>query len=1125
MKKYLILLAMVNYTVWAYADYATIINYSFESPAQIEGGYTYNGYSVDQFPFSDDAWQVSSGYMWGGVHNWQWADPDGSQHAFADLVDDGSADFEISQELPETALENTRYTLGFYLASGVPGIPYNFTGKMLIDGVEVASVSQDASFDGWTKFEAPAYESTADDAGKTITISLEFKDIQDDGQAAQVTFDYITLEFTDLSVEREKAHNPVPYNSRYMPASTNSVLSWQPGLSAESHNVYFGSDSEAVLNADVNSNEYKGNYLSAFYDPEETLTLGSAYYWRVDEIKGRDAVKGDLWSFRVNVDPGKASNPAPSDGAERINGIANILIENSSFEQPDLGVDGWTWDGVIPDWDVTGTLDGGLGYYVDTSNGNQAVWGYLASDGSGNVTITQTLSQEAQAGKRYSLSYTAWDDWYNENMSRITVSLMFDGAPVVTLTDNLAWHDFMQKTLPAYESTVTDAGKTISVAFFLENTGTQDTKFYLDDIALNNSDSNAALNWTAGKDAISHNVYYSTDYFDVKNASDPNSLPGRGNQSLTTYDLGQLLDGTYYWRIDELDSLGNIVKGDVWNFTACDYQGADYGLVPPDNLYTIKVSDMTDAECILAQSLAGIVAQDKPEIFLDYGVFNRMWLDDLVENYGIGCTNVIDVCDGTDPVEWLVEHFSGRLQGYLLYDLDDPDSVDATTSLAGITGGISVDVSLESAIESLGLAKIMDLRGKDEKWVYENYSSQFRDDCIMVQPEDYYRVGDWVAAAKMLNVYSSDKNWVEKVCAGITENYPHWGGYDKMFVDAGGNPEGGATNFVSENNGYWGGFEGTYNMSVYNAMNRFEPKIDFKQKIRDKRYTPVSGVHYVTFLISDMDNTSLVTDAEWYNRFYNNSHRGQFPIGWGVAPRMAKAAPTILEHYYRDATENDAFVCSYGMGFSYPSSIPSTTLNKHVQQLDLYMKKTDVRTVLLQDYPDVVDEAYFQNVLGKYANLKNVEGIFIENADYSAQWLNGKPLIPVTHFLWDGIGDPVSIAASINSASRDPETMDAYSVVFVHIWSNNLDDVSDTISRLNSDVHVVNPEEFVTQMYMNMVWNGDFNENGSYDINDLTVISDNWLRNYLTYQEGDMNGDKIVDLHDLAIFAEKWNYN
>jgi len=75
------------------------------------------------------------------------------------------------------------------------------------------------------------------------------------------------------------------------------------------------------------------------------------------------------------------------------------------------------------------------------------------------------------------------------------------------------------------------------------------------------------LNWTAGALAVSHDVYFGTDFDLVNDAFDPHTLPGRGNQSGTTYNPGSI-DGarTYYWRIDEVGDT-TFVKGDVWSFS------------------------------------------------------------------------------------------------------------------------------------------------------------------------------------------------------------------------------------------------------------------------------------------------------------------------------------------------------------------------------------------------------------------------------------------------------------------------------------------------------------------------------------------------------------------------------
>ena len=79
------------------------------------------------------------------------------------------------------------------------------------------------------------------------------------------------------------------------------VLTWAPGVFADSHEVYFGTDAEAVKNADTSSPEYKGsgNLGSESYDVGN-LEWDTTYYWRIDEANNANADSpwtGPLWSF------------------------------------------------------------------------------------------------------------------------------------------------------------------------------------------------------------------------------------------------------------------------------------------------------------------------------------------------------------------------------------------------------------------------------------------------------------------------------------------------------------------------------------------------------------------------------------------------------------------------------------------------------------------------------------------------------------------------------------------------------------------------------------------------------------------------------------------------------------
>jgi hypothetical protein len=73
------------------------------------------------------------------------------------------------------------------------------------------------------------------------------------------------------------------------------------------------------------------------------------------------------------------------------------------------------------------------------------------------------------------------------------------------------------------------------------------------------------LSWAAGNLAESHNVYFGTDPALVE-AADPNVFVGNLLDSM--FDPNGLAAGTqYFWRVDEVQSDGTIVAGDVVSFT------------------------------------------------------------------------------------------------------------------------------------------------------------------------------------------------------------------------------------------------------------------------------------------------------------------------------------------------------------------------------------------------------------------------------------------------------------------------------------------------------------------------------------------------------------------------------
>jgi len=91
--------------------------------------------------------------------------------------------------------------------------------------------------------------------------------------------------------------NPQPANGA-ADVQMIATLSWTPADNAASHELYFGTDADAVRNATTASPEYIGpRALGTESHNPGGLAWDSSYAWRVDEVYPTGTVKGLMWTF------------------------------------------------------------------------------------------------------------------------------------------------------------------------------------------------------------------------------------------------------------------------------------------------------------------------------------------------------------------------------------------------------------------------------------------------------------------------------------------------------------------------------------------------------------------------------------------------------------------------------------------------------------------------------------------------------------------------------------------------------------------------------------------------------------------------------------------------------------
>ncbi|MBQ2915730.1 MAG: hypothetical protein IJE51_02960 [Clostridia bacterium] len=497
----------------------------------------------------------------------------------------------------------------------------------------------------------------------------------------------------------------------------------------------------------------------------------------------------------------------------------------------------------------------------------------------------------------------------------------------------------------------------------------------------------------------------------------------------------------------------------------------------PDFLYTVDRWQLTNHEKIMLASMQGITAKDKPCIYVMENENYRLWLDEMITKKGI-------VTEEANDIYALLEKVSDSINGYILYDLTDGTSLNVATSLAGINRAILVDQNIEEKIKSMGFELIEDVRGCDDQWLYDNYKDKFgygedklNNTIILEQralenDDRNFLLRDYAIFCNMACIYQSDSPLKDAFLNKLQDDSVllGWGNGDIVSESELGSAS--ARNGVMQVASDWHA-----NLSVLSALKPTEEII--KQNTNTDPETLVTeNVHYVTFIWTDGDNIQWTSGSfAKHPTYWASESRGECNMGWGINNFLYEAAPSTMEYFYETAANNengkDYFVV--GPHFAYATEFKDT-LNEWTYNLNILMGKTDLKYVqinelnTMEEFPEAFDE---------YTEHENIHGLFyLEYEKYHKQngkivWSNGKPVVSAKYAIWDPNGmdnaTPEECLEKLNSAPVDVTSEDGYSFVTIHAWSGyTMDDICDMISKLDSHVKVVTPDEFMQQIIKNV---------------------------------------------------------
>jgi hypothetical protein len=350
------------------------------------------------------------------------------------------------------------------------------------------------------------------------------------------------------------AWGPLPADGMKF-VDVNPELSWNPGKDALFHWVYFAESFDEVNDAPPPAGWQTSDPV---YTPPDTLAPGTTYYWRVDEFTypGAKTHTGPVWSFTTGKEGGGlrgdyyhwsgSSPPTPPESAFQ----GGVVITRT-----DPGID-FDWGQDSPEPDVvdvnnfavvwTGELEvpltGTYTFYPRTDDG-VILWvngEELVSSWQDRSATEDDAQIDLQAGQIVPIQM-----WYYEAGGDAVAQLSWSSDLIPKRIIPAA-----ALSLPVRASNPKPANGTVDVS------------------------QTPQLTWSAGQNAVQHDVYFGADENLVADADTTSTGIYRGRQNGTSYNPGALeWNTTYYWRIDEVNNLhpDSPWEGSVWSFTTADF--------------------------------------------------------------------------------------------------------------------------------------------------------------------------------------------------------------------------------------------------------------------------------------------------------------------------------------------------------------------------------------------------------------------------------------------------------------------------------------------------------------------------------------------------------------------------
>ena len=502
-----------------------------------------------------------------------------------------------------------------------------------------------------------------------------------------------------------------------------------------------------------------------------------------------------------------------------------------------------------------------------------------------------------------------------------------------------------------------------------------------------------------------------------------------------------------------------------------------------DEITVIKASALTTAQRHTVIALQGLVAREKPQIFIDFGQETSRYAQAEFQNAGY---ELVYNDESGNPWNFnsIIAKFKDYIadSGYILFaTTEDHGQLNTAINLTTLNGWIPVTPENEEAVIQLGFEKKADISGDniDLKYLknfYKENKDKFRNDSLV--HIYYYTQGmrDFAVQQNIFVMYIEDADYEGRLFRDSvmkdlepSSSIFGWCQYEVKFTES-----------ASRYGHYVIPSDHSYNLSILSSFNATDEKFN----------APYSGEveldpekHYVAIVYSDGDNLQLIQNG--FDEFHTwQSYGLDTPVSWTFAPIAAELSDVDAKRTLSNS-QNATFITGpSGGGYARITNMNSAELEAFSDYTASVMLDSGLGIMtLLDEIKDSTFDSSMQKRLGYFSRYDNIKGgiLQLDPDSYAGgggrvYFSDDKPFVSVGFSLWHPSGNADEVtnewlaeqAAVINAKSADIKTINGYTVINIHPWTVGPDDLAYFVSQLDDGVEVIAVDELLAAVEQNI---------------------------------------------------------